>query len=185
MAPLLTFSGQVQHTSTFHHDYLRQKKSLNALGLSRLHLGEECSLKMSWRIKIFKWMFFGSYNFMSVYMKMEKQLYPVSYSRWDSSTLYQMFCRYKTGLWKMSSVTPSLILLWLRSSCGSDTVISSNAGSWLNRLSSSGRNVLADGVARLPRQFNWHYINTLCQGTESFSEENNNSAKLIALVKSH
>lgn len=72
----------------------------------------------------------------------------------------------KGGHWKMSSVTRSLISQWLSSSCGSDTVISSNAGSWLNRLSSSGRDVLPDGVAQVPRQLNWHYINSLCQGTQ-------------------
>lgn len=66
----------------------------------------------------------------------------------------------------MSSVTRSLISQWLSSSCGSDTVISSNAGSWLNRLSSSGRDVLPDGVAQVPRQLNWHYINSLCQDTQ-------------------
>lgn len=47
----------------------------------------------------------------------------------------------------MSSVTLSLILPWLRSSCGCDTVISSNAGSWLNRLSSSGRSWLMEGLS--------------------------------------
>lgn len=76
------------------------------------------------------------------------------------------FVAIKGGQWKMSSVTRSLILQWLSSSCGSDTVISSNAGSWLNRLSSSGRDVLPDGVAQVPRQLNWHYINSLCQGTQ-------------------
>lgn len=91
----------------------------------------------------------------------------------------------KGGQWKMLSVTLSVILLWLSSSWGSDTVISSNAGSWLKRHSSSGMRVPADGVARLPRHLNWHYINTLCQGAESSKQENNNSAKLIAVVKSH
>ncbi len=122
---------------------------------------------------------FGSYDFMPILMEREKQLYPVSYSGWDSSTLYQTLCSHKWGQWKMSSVTLSLILPWLSSSCGSDTVISSNAGSWLNRLSSSGRNVLADGVAQLPRQLNWHYINTLCQGRKTTTAQN------VSLWSSH
>lgn len=112
-------------------------------------------------------------------MEREKQLYPVSYSRWDSPTLYQTLCSYKWGQRKMSSVTLSLILPWLSSSWGSDTVISSNAGSWLNRLSSSGRNVRADGVAQLPRQLNWHYINARCRGGKTTTPQN------VSLWSSH
>lgn len=145
-------------------------------------------LGCTWRVKMFFYNVinsqsvlvdvFGSYDFMSIKKKRGKQLHPVSYSRWDSSPLYQTFCTYKKRQWKMSSVTLSLILPWLSSSCGYDTVISSNAGSWLNRLSSSGRNVLADGVSQLPRWLNWHYINTVPGHRERQREKKKQQCKM-------
>lgn len=50
--------------------------------------------------------------------KRKKQLSPVCDSRWDLPPQYQTFWSYKKGQWKMSSVTLSLILLWLSSTCG-------------------------------------------------------------------
>lgn len=181
----ITFSGHGQFgISTFYLDCVWAIKYLNKLEFPCVHLNRIYGLKMS-ELKHFRGYFLELW--LPVYLDRKRKT-TASCQLQQITAIYTISHNlqpYSKGEHrKMSSATPSLIFLWLNSSCGCDTVISSTAESWWKRLCSSGTNVPADGVPRLPRQLNWHYINAPCQGTECSSEENNNSAKLIALVES-